>query len=236
MLTIGYANVFYTLWYVTEETCQSGNETYKIFHFNFVKNISKSYDVAREQYPDAPYNETLKGKSRSFTERKRIEYSVDCFGFGKYTGKELVDCEDYPYLMWYYNADLNPARRAIIRPILIAQGYGFTDTDQCLDPVEWDEFKEYEELRIQARERIENSNVDFTPTCNPDCDGLLLCNEITYHFPNVKECYYQGFSYYIPLLNGKGKRIKNKQVVVKSFEVENLEDRIIKVIDFEVVK
>ena len=56
---IGFANKFYTLWHVIE---REYSKTYV-----FRKNISFSKEKAFKLYPDAVYDEKLRGKSRSFT-------------------------------------------------------------------------------------------------------------------------------------------------------------------------
>ena len=101
MTVIGFANVYYTLWEVTSETRRSSKEVFKITHYNYIKNISKSFDKAKELYPTASYDEFLKGKSASFVTSEKIEQPEDCFNFGKYTGQKFSESTDYSYMMWY---------------------------------------------------------------------------------------------------------------------------------------
>jgi hypothetical protein len=79
----------------------------------------------------------------------------------------------------------------------------------------------------------------FTPDSNVDDEGYFCSEEdILYHFPEVKENYYQGFPYYLPVLNGKAKRIKNKNIKIKKFtySVDNYNRLVIEILDFEIVK
>lgn len=56
---ISFANKFYTLWHVVKEKYATT--------YIFRKNISFSKEKAMRLYPDAVYDESLRGKSRSFT-------------------------------------------------------------------------------------------------------------------------------------------------------------------------
>jgi hypothetical protein len=55
---IGFAEQFYTLWWVTENEAVTG--------YTFVKNISKSVERVNELYPDVKIDANLRGKRGSF--------------------------------------------------------------------------------------------------------------------------------------------------------------------------
>lgn len=55
---IGFAEQFYTLWWVTEHEYATG--------YTFIKNISKSVERVNELYPDVEINARLRGKRGSF--------------------------------------------------------------------------------------------------------------------------------------------------------------------------
>ena len=73
---------------------------------------------------------------------------------------------------------------------------------------------------------------------NPDEEGYCRVDDIFYHFEEIKENWYNGFPYYLPVLNGKSKRIKNKNINVKKFTVETLNNGsiVVEILDFEIVK
>ena len=64
---IGFANKFYTLWQISEETKPLGNgRSYVITHYTYVKNISFDKETALAKYPGATLNENLRGMTRSW--------------------------------------------------------------------------------------------------------------------------------------------------------------------------
>ena len=64
---IGFANKFYTLWHITEETKPLGNgRSYVITNYTFIKNISFDKGVALSKYPEAIFDENLRGKTISW--------------------------------------------------------------------------------------------------------------------------------------------------------------------------
>ena len=47
---------------------------------------------------------------------------------------------------------------------------------------------------------------------NPNYKGNITKDDIVYHFVNTKYGYYNGMEFYLPIVNGHGKRIKNKRI------------------------
>ena len=86
MYYIGFSNKYYTLWNIEEETRSLGNGcNYVITHYWYVKNISFDKDKAFAQYPEAVFDENLRGMTRSWSSRpKEVWTCVDVFRFGKY--------------------------------------------------------------------------------------------------------------------------------------------------------
>ena len=56
-------------------------------------------------------------------------------------------------------------------------------------------------------------------TSNPKEDGRIIVDGVVYYFPKVVSRYYEGYVYYVPVTNGKAKRIKNKIIEAKLFEL-----------------
>ena len=74
---------------------------------------------------------------------------------------------------------------------------------------------------------------------NPDYEGEIRINDIIYQF-DVQEYSYQGMLYYLPVINGKAKRIKNKTIILTNYEYCPLDDNnvtiIVQVKDFIIKK
>lgn len=103
-LAIGFANKFYTLWNITEETKPLGNgRSYMITHHTFIKNISFDKEIALAKYPEAIFDENLRGKTASWNTTKEVWDNVDTFRFGKYNGQKINEVNDLGYTEWYWD-------------------------------------------------------------------------------------------------------------------------------------
>ena len=82
-----------------------------------------------------------------------------------------------------------------------------------------------------------NESFEFIPEYNLDEIGDYRDGDIIFHFAEIKENYYQGYTYYLPILNGKAKRFKNKNIKVTKYSY-SVNNRIvtINVEDFEIMK
>ena len=109
MKVIGFANKFYTLWEVTEETRDLGNgRSYLITHYTYIKNISFDKETALSKYPGISIDENLKGHTESWSSKKEIWDNVNTFRFGKYAYKNIEEVNDVSYTEWYWaNIDYN---------------------------------------------------------------------------------------------------------------------------------
>ena len=82
-----------------------------------------------------------------------------------------------------------------------------------------------------------NEVLTFVAECNPNEYGELYVDKIKYCFKEVGENYYNGYQYYLPIMNGKQKRIKNKKVNVTKYTSTVDNNKItINIIDFTVTK
>ena len=246
---IGFANKFYTLWSITEETKPLGNgHSYIVTHYNYIKNISFDKETAMAKYPDAVFDENLRGMTRSWDTQKEVWDNVDTFRFGKYK-YEKIDDSDLNYLAWYWD-NIDGEHREYVGKILEANGYeirtntytdyyGETHTSTYLMTPE---LLEDERIKNAGKNEIlsilENNNpIEITFDRNPDYNGDCEKDNIWFHFAEVKENYYNGFEYYLPVVNGKQKRIKNKNLVIKNYNYTNDNGKIVvNIIDFEIRK
>lgn len=108
MLTIGFANVMYTLWDVSEET-RTGyeNKPYNVTVCRYLKTVCKDPAKLEKLYPGVPVDLSLKGHS-SYEIIHKYEpidtkpiYGDDEFKYGKYRGMKILECTDASYLKWY---------------------------------------------------------------------------------------------------------------------------------------
>jgi len=215
---IGFATKFYTLWTVTEtvETNESG--VYEKTYCTYLRNISMNLDRAKEKYPDAVFVPDLRGHT-SFCRTKCVEkYGEDEFKGGKYVGQKIADCKDYNYLLWAwdkYPYVISYGARDLVEAILDSAGYKKINDSKIVTPEEYAKieasFTECEEVAAKFKE----GPVTVLFTRNLDEYGNTTVGNITYHFENVKDMYYQGYTYCLPVdSKGKAKKIKGKELTL----------------------
>lgn len=242
MKVIGFANKFYTLWDVTEETKDLGNgHKYVVTHFAYIKNISFDKETAFSKYPGLDFDENLRGKTQSWDTEKEIWENVDTYRFGKFKYEKIGD-HDIDYLAWYWD-QVSGDHKEYVGSVLKKHGYEIriwgNNNEYLVDPKTIENEKKALEAINEMTEKLNNS--DSFEICldhNPDEEGYCRVDDIFYHFQEVKENWYNGFPYYLPVLNGKSKRIKNKNIKVTKFNNKNLENGslVVEILDFEIVK
>lgn len=224
MIAIGFANVMFTLWDVYEEGTR--------IIYRYVKNISSDINEVEKLYPGVPVNYSLKGHYMVFAnDSKKEEISADRFQFGQYKGYTFNNV-GYDYLFWYYGQIGNQESREIIEGILTKTGKYHMYDGRLVDQKEYDwrtqEDKEFESALelVKSGDSIEimvTSNARYTEndrvveyimeTENPKI--FLVFNE-----EHVKEMRYNGCYYYLPIVDGKAKRWKNKVVSIPTTNYE----------------
>ena len=239
---IGFAGTFYTLWYISEETKQvEPHRISTVKQYTYVKNISMDRETAIEKYPDAVYLEELRGKSASF---ERTSYSwdtVETFRFGKYSNDRIEDCGDTSYIEWYWN-NVSGDHRDYVSEVLKSRGYEVRTSgsgDYWLVSPEVVENERLTEAKLDELEQTRSNGdaVEVHVEHNPDDEGYIWDEDVLYHFQEVRENDYRGFPYYLPVLNGKAKRVKGKTVRVTKYTWKREDRRIVvEVLDFEIMK
>jgi len=232
---IGFANKFYTLWSITEETKPLGNgHNYMITHYTFIKNISFDKEVAMKKYPNLPVDENLRGKSASWYTTKEVWDNVDTFRFGKYK-YEKIDNTDLNYLAWYWD-NIDGEHKEYVGEILKANGYEIryrisefnnqkVAHQYLISPEDLEKEKENNKIVNSLEEKLKNKKmIEFTPEYNPDMEGDIRIGDVIYHFNEVKENWYNGFNYYLPVVNRKQKRIKNKKLNITKYTYSRIEN------------
>lgn len=249
---IGFANKFYTLWTIEEETRPLGNGcNYVVTHYNYIKNISFDRETALAKYPEATFDETLRGMTRSWSSKPKEVWTDDTvFRFGKYKYDSIENSSDTNYIAWYYGQISDGDHKDFITKVLESRGFEFrTCTYMTTDYTTSKEYeksyirmmtpedlleekKEQEKLEELIKKANEGTPVEIEISYNPDEEGLIRCDGILYKFPEVKENWYNGFIYYTPVVNGVGKRVKNKTIIAT---IEHQDDKFI-IKDFKIKK
>lgn len=246
MKVIGFSNRYYTLWEVTEENKDLGNGSHlKITHYYYLKNISFIKKKAMEKYPDAIVNENLRGTTKYFKTEKLIFDTVDTFRFGKYKFNKIAESEDISYIAWYWDNIFDDAHKNFVTEFLKSKGYEVrkysTGVEYLMSPEELiEEAKELAVKNSMIKKFQNHEEFSLDIQYNPDFEGEMTIDDIIYQFEEVKENCYQGCYYYLPVLNGKAKRIKNKTITITDYDVFNLDDNnvtiIVRIKDFIINK
>lgn len=242
MQVIGFANKFYTLWNVTEETRPLGNGcNYIITHFNFIKNISFDKETALAKHPGAKLDESLRGRTLSFNTQKKVWDNVDTFRFGKYSGQKIEENNDLNYISWYWGSDISMDHKEFVGEVLKKHGYEIRDYKGCpgqylMSPEALENERLEQEAYEKALTKAKNGETfEFVAEYSLNEFGEYRVDNVIFTFP-YKLNYYQGYEYGLPLLNGKAKRIKHKTIKVTGYDFEENERTIIiKVNTFEIV-
>lgn len=246
MLRIGFADKYFTLWNVTTSTEYSNAGgvflPYQKTYFNYLKNLAMDEKKAKtkailEGVEHFDVDHDLRGKSASFvTDRamfsKMPTEKSPFFEFGKYDGKKITEINDENHLFWYFMQTQNiHCRRRLL------SDFGFVEwNDQIVSGEHFEKISKRENIEktiVENREFIGslNSNLNEYGVGRIDVDGELFhCR-----FPKSKSQYYNGRNFFIPVQNGKGKRIKGKPALFKIGRVDGL-DFDFEITEFEILK
>jgi len=225
MKKIGFANLYYTLWDVWNETMYKVDHNGKAWpthintHFDYIKNISIDLDKVKAKYPDLEINEELKGQSRSFIKNREEDLSPELLKFGKYSGYTVqeVSEKDFDYILWLIKNCYSVATVEICKEIPKVMEY--------LKNIEDAENKAIIDREEAFAEMLRVGIYEFTADRNLrmyEDFAYITVDGITFKFNAGAFSYneYNGHSYGLPIINGKAKRMKGK-----AFKVEFTEDR-----------
>lgn len=251
MTAIGFTNKYYTLWEVYEDVKDLGyGHKEVVTHHTYIKNISFDKETALKQYPDAILDENLRGRTQSWETTKEVWDNVDTFRFGKFKYKKIDSKADNDYLEWYWN-QIYGDHKDYVSEVLKSRGYeirywesenedGTKTVNQYLMSPEslMIEKINLEEFNKTIEKCKRNEIFEFVPEYNLDEEGDYRNGDVIFHFNDIKEMYYSGYSYYLPLdKKGKAKRFKNKNVKITKYSyTKNNKIIIINVEEFEIMK
>jgi len=228
MKRIGFARKYYTLWNIEEEVIQSQDAygkywpTMRYTRYFYVQNISMDIKKVKLKYPDVSIDESLRGQTQDFVKTQKLSLPPEYFNFGKHQGKLLSDVyeSNYDYLIWYYRNAATEPQRIIMEK--------FPKISMMLD----------EEVKaVEARKASNNAftsgkhklalphNAYSTAEDDWRGKGMVEFHPTEFHnlrlfFADIRPMYYQGYTYFLPVSNGKCIRIKN---IMLEYELEILD-------------
>ena len=245
------------------ETCKI---TDRFFIQNLSMDESKAIEKAKEKgCKNLSVDGSLRGVSQSWSSKERVESFVSpkVYQFGRCIGSLISETKEssIDYLMWYASEQNNYEHLLEIRKVCVEK-FGFVN---ILGGTPSDDFEVIFRNKQEAKENFDSQNKKlaedlFTNECmgSNELVGILKHNiggngegyffvenvdgleiRLDIKFPNVKENYYGGFSYYLPMdSKGKGKRVKNKSIEVSGDWVycDDRGSKVFHVSDFKVLK
>lgn len=240
MKVIGFANKYYTLWEVNINVIEYENYKTEIYNNIYIKNISIDKDKAFAKYPTVVFDENLHGRTNDFIYNKTIWKNIDTFRFGALCDTKIEDCTDFIYLETYYNNIAWDDHHEYIKDFLISSGYVFRN-GELLSPRYIKRQHDIADNQKYVRDCIDNhKSISFIATTNVNDNGDIYDKDaaITYVFQKVSLQSYNGYQYYLPMLNDKAKRIKNKTIEITDYMVEETEynELIIHIKNFKINK
>lgn len=253
MLTIGFTEKYYTLWDVNEETkyTSTPNGSFPVgIKTNFVYLQNLSFDkqsaidkVKKIGITNPQIDTSLRGVTRSFSTYKKIDIPDNLFQFGKYHGTEISDSIDLNYLLWYYAETKSDIALSRIKELNDESNEYIihTDSDGLVRFYKSEWYFEYNGMVInnnlshlvdsyeELESKIKNLNqFEFTFNFNVNNSGVITLFDYEFIFENIKSFEYSGHLYYLPVIDGKSIRIKNKK---KLYTVSHICDKRYKVVD-----
>lgn len=223
MLKIGFANVMYTLWDVTEETrIGYENKPYKVTVCRYIKTVCKDPAKLEILHPAVPIDMTLKGHS-SFEIVHRYEPEVkapvadDEFKYGKYRGMKILECTDASYLKWYLDdgnslgADAPYLKQRIsdLTGEVFVDGLGWTDIETARFFNTRNEMVEAGEEFVKTFENNLGWNNDFSFGIYSFIFPGEMVNEVSNYYGTQR--------YLINPKNGKNMRVKGKDILIQKY-------------------
>ena len=231
-LVIIFRNKFYKL-YRTKESIWEQTDDYTKYcvRYDFDKNISKDKAKALAKYPEAELNEELGEYRRGSFNIFRIEWTTPrLFRFGKYKFQRIDDTDDINYISWYYG-QINGEHKEYVASILKKWGFEFESHTVKIGKkkiinislIDTNQIKKNEMLDKKYHSLVDDQKngtvLYLNATHNPNEYGLYRDGDILYKFTNIKYNYYQDFIYYLPVVDGHAKRIKNKKLAIDNYNI-----------------
>lgn len=217
---IGFANTYYTLWsYSVESVYQA--DAYGNLHpvgnkqnYFYQKNISKDIEKVKKLYPGVKIDESLKGKSRSFSKNNDFDMPEGYFWGGKYYGKKIDEIleSDFQYCLWSIrNYEGSTSEYIYKHPIYLAYLEQLKQEEQSLiDSVQTLKVGDKAIIDFTSNGRSYNDSTNVAYGLFGDVEVRVLCQ-----VRKVNSLY----PYLMPIIDGKAQRTNNKSIEVEVTDV-----------------
>ena len=242
MLRIGFSKKYFTLWSVQETiewtSVEGLNLPYQKISYCYIQNLSMDENEAKRKaifkgVENFDVDTDLRGRNASFYHTKELFSKIPSdksyfFEFGRLKGQKIQDCNDFDYLFWFFNESQNIHAKAILLE------NGFVEIDGQILHAE--HAKKIKLRGLVVNEIKEKKEIEVEVLSNLTRDGefrFSIKNEVffAYFFGNTKEMYYNGITYFLPIIDGKSKRFKGKTAKLTiekingdwSFEINKIE-------------
>ena len=243
MLRIGFSTKYFTLWDVQETiewTSVGGlNLPYQKISYCYIQNLSMDENEAKRKaifkgVENFEIDHDLFGRNASFFHKKELFSKIPSdksyfFEFGKFQGEPIKNCTDLDYLFWFFNESQNIHAKAI----LIENG--FVEFEGQILHAEHAKKIKLRNLVFSELKSKKEIQVEILSNLNEHgCFRFSFKNEVLWggFFGMKKQMFYNGITYFLPIIDGKAKRFKGKMAKLFigkqdrndfDFEIEKIE-------------
>ena len=242
MLRIGFSTKYFTLWDVQETiewTSVGGlNLPYQKISYCYIQNLSMDENEAKRKaifkgVENFEIDHDLFGRNASFFHKKELFSKIPSdksyfFEFGKFQGEHIKNCTDFDYLFYFFNESQNIHAKAILLENGFVEFEGQVVHAEHAKKIKlrnlvFNEIKEKKEVEVEILSNLAFENGFMFSFKNEVLNGIYLGEK--------KEMFYNGFNYYLPIIDGKAKRFKGKRAKLTiekingdwSFEINKIE-------------
>ena len=226
MLRIGFSKKYFTLWDVTTTTEFKNFEglhlPFQKTYFHYLQNLSMDEKEAKRKaifkgVENFEIDHDLFGRNASFFHKKELFSKIPSdksyfFEFGKFQGEPIKNCTDFDYLFWFFNESQNIHAKAILLENGFVEHEGQLLHGEHAKKIKlrnlvFKELEGKEEVQVEILSNIDGNN----------CFRFSYKNEVLWggFQGQTKAMFYNGITYYLPVIDGKAKKIKGKIVTVK---------------------
>jgi hypothetical protein len=133
-------------------------------------------------------------------------------------------CDDYDYLMWFYNTCANDNQKSIIKDILLNNNYIIVDNVMMsIEKINNENDKKI--VKNKTLEKLEKGLpviVNFTANVHTDGTYFDKQLQVTFRFEKYRNSFWDDICYGMPInSDNKAKRVKGKQLMITKYKVEN---------------
>ena len=221
---IGFTGKYYKLYEYNIIYREDSGKTYKYECYSFAKVISMNKDKTIKKYPDVPFDEFCNDRRYSTFHKRTLIINDDKFHCGKYAGKSFDMCDDYDYMMWFYNTCATETQKPIIENILLNNNYVSINNEMC-SQAKLDLKNERDDRKNKTLEKLEKGLpfiINFTANIHTDGTYFDKQLQVTLRFEKYRTSYWDEIYYGMPIdSKGNAKRIKGKQVMITKYTINN---------------